>query len=92
MAPHTHLLRGLLLGCRIPLGYIFESNVVEILLRLFPQPAFRNLSLQCLSEVRPHRALEPQDPRPCAWGTDAPVPLYPRTSMWAYQRAEAGSA
>ena len=39
-------------GTRIPLGYIFESNVVEILLRLFPQPAFRNLALQCLSEVR----------------------------------------
>lgn len=50
MSP-TDPLMGLLTGCRIPLGYIFESNVVEILLRLFPQPAFRNLSLQCLSEV-----------------------------------------
>ena len=37
--------------CRIPLGYIFESNIVEILLQLFPQPAFRNSALQCLSEV-----------------------------------------
>ena len=36
---------------RIPLGYIFESNIVEILLQLFPQPAFRNSALQCLSEV-----------------------------------------
>jgi hypothetical protein len=36
----------------VPLGYIFESNLVELLLQLFPQPAFRNTALQCLSEVR----------------------------------------
>lgn len=36
----------------VPLGYVFESNLVEILLKLFPQPAFRNLALQCLTEVR----------------------------------------
>ncbi|KAG1655478.1 hypothetical protein FOA52_008673 [Chlamydomonas sp. UWO 241] len=35
----------------VPLGYIFESNLVELLLQLFPQPAFRNTALQCLSEV-----------------------------------------
>lgn len=35
----------------VPLGYIFESNVIEVLLRLFPQPAFRNISLQCLAEI-----------------------------------------
>lgn len=36
----------------VPLGYIFEkSNVVEVLLRLFPQPAFRNVALQCLAEI-----------------------------------------
>ncbi|GAQ89407.1 exportin 1 [Klebsormidium nitens] len=35
----------------IPLGYIFESNLLEILLKLFPAPPFRNLTLQCLSEV-----------------------------------------
>lgn len=35
----------------VPLGYIFESNMVETLLRLFPQPAYRNLTLQCLAEV-----------------------------------------
>ena len=35
----------------IPLGYIFESNLVEILLKHFPQPAYRNLALQCLTEV-----------------------------------------
>lgn len=36
----------------VPLGYVFESNLVEILLKLFPQPLFRNLALQCLTEVR----------------------------------------
>jgi len=35
----------------VPLGYIFESNLVEVLLRLFPQPPFRNVALQCLAEV-----------------------------------------
>jgi exportin-1 len=35
----------------VPLGYIFESNVTEVLLRLFPQPAFRNIALQCLAEI-----------------------------------------
>ena len=35
----------------VPLGYIFESNLVETLLRLFPQPQLRNLALQCLAEV-----------------------------------------
>ena len=35
----------------VPLGYIFESNLLESLLRIFPQQAFRNVSLQCLTEV-----------------------------------------
>ena len=35
----------------VPLGYIFESNLVQLLLQLFPQPAFRNVALQCLTEV-----------------------------------------
>ncbi|GAX79005.1 hypothetical protein CEUSTIGMA_g6445.t1 [Chlamydomonas eustigma] len=35
----------------VPLGYIFESNLVELLLQMFPQPAFRNTALQCLTEV-----------------------------------------
>ena len=38
----------------VPLGYVFESNLVEILLKLFPQPAFRNLALQCLTEASHH--------------------------------------
>ena len=36
----------------VPLAYVFESNLVENLLRLFPQQAYRNLALQCLTEVR----------------------------------------
>ena len=35
----------------VPLGYIFGSTLVDILLRLFPQPAYRNVALQCLTEV-----------------------------------------
>ncbi|KAL9225073.1 hypothetical protein vseg_001040 [Gypsophila vaccaria] len=35
----------------IPLGYIFESPLLETLLKFFPLPAYRNLTLQCLSEV-----------------------------------------
>ena len=36
----------------VPLAYIFESNLVEVLLKLFPQPPYRNTALQCLTEVR----------------------------------------
>ncbi|CAN1269138.1 Protein EXPORTIN 1A [Linum perenne] len=35
----------------IPLGYIFESILLETLLKFFPNPAYRNLALQCLTEV-----------------------------------------
>ncbi|KAL2558892.1 Protein EXPORTIN 1A [Forsythia ovata] len=35
----------------IPLGYIFESPLLETLLKLFPVLAYRNLTLQCLTEV-----------------------------------------
>lgn len=35
----------------VPLGYILESNIVEVLLALFPQAPFRNVALQCLTEV-----------------------------------------
>jgi exportin-1 len=35
----------------IPLGYIFESNLVETLLRLFAEPVFRNNALRCLGEI-----------------------------------------
>ncbi len=36
----------------VPLGYIFESNLLQMLLQLFPQPTYRNVALQCLTEVR----------------------------------------
>lgn len=45
----------------VPLGYIFESNMVETLLQLFPQPFFRNLALQCLAEVAALRVGEEHD-------------------------------
>ncbi|KAK9095683.1 hypothetical protein Scep_027152 [Stephania cephalantha] len=35
----------------IPLGYIFESPLLETLLNFFPAASYRNLSLQCLTEV-----------------------------------------
>ncbi|WJX89082.1 hypothetical protein P8452_71103 [Trifolium repens] len=35
----------------IPLGFIFESPLLETLLKFFPVPAYRNLTLQCLTEV-----------------------------------------
>lgn len=35
----------------VPLAYIFNSNLVEVLLKLFPQQPFRNVALQCLTEV-----------------------------------------
>jgi len=35
----------------VPAGYIFEGSVVRHLLALFPQAAFRNAALQCLTEV-----------------------------------------
>ncbi|XP_052292467.1 protein EXPORTIN 1A isoform X2 [Citrus sinensis] len=35
----------------IPLGYIFESPLLETLLKFFPMPSYRNLTLQCLTET-----------------------------------------
>jgi exportin-1 len=36
----------------IPLGYIFETGMVMLLAqKFFPEPIFRNASLQCLTEV-----------------------------------------
>lgn len=35
----------------IPLAYIFNTNLLQILLGLFPLPPFRNLALQCLTEI-----------------------------------------
>mmetsp|Transcript_8127 Transcript_8127/g.30464 ORF Transcript_8127/g.30464 Transcript_8127/m.30464 type:complete len:1079 (-) Transcript_8127:1645-4881(-) len=35
----------------IPLGYIFESSLLDTLLKLSPNPEFRNVALQCLGEI-----------------------------------------
>lgn len=35
----------------VPLGYIFESSLVETLLKLFPMAPFRNVALKCLTEI-----------------------------------------
>jgi len=35
----------------VPLVYVFESDVVSALVRLFPAPAFRSPALRCLGEV-----------------------------------------
>ncbi|VAI40691.1 unnamed protein product [Triticum turgidum subsp. durum] len=35
----------------IPVGFIFESPLLETLLKFFPMAAYRNLTLQCLTEV-----------------------------------------
>ncbi|WJX89884.1 Protein EXPORTIN 1B [Trifolium repens] len=35
----------------IPLGFIFESPLLETLLKFIPLPAYRNITLQCLTEV-----------------------------------------
>ncbi|KZZ98620.1 exportin-1 [Moelleriella libera RCEF 2490] len=36
----------------IPLGYIFETNLIETLrTRFLPVPEFRNITLQCLTEI-----------------------------------------
>lgn len=36
----------------IPLGYIFETNLIETLrTRFLSQPEFRNVTLQCLTEI-----------------------------------------
>lgn len=35
----------------IPVGYIFDSPLLDNLLGVFPNPLYRNLSLQCLTEI-----------------------------------------
>ena len=35
----------------IPLGYIFESSLLDTLLALAPNPAYRNIAFLCLSEI-----------------------------------------
>ena len=35
----------------VPMGYIFETNIVETILALFPHPPFRSHALRCITEV-----------------------------------------
>ena len=35
----------------VPLGFILQTNIIEVLLKLFPQPHYRSVALQCLTEV-----------------------------------------
>jgi len=45
----------------IPLGFIFQTNLIHTLLdNFFPVPAFRSSSLQCLTEIATLTDLEPQ--------------------------------
>ncbi len=44
----------------IPLGYIFQTNLIQLLLtRFFPEPLFRNDALDCLTEIATLQDLDP---------------------------------
>lgn len=45
----------------IPLGYIFKTNLIDALLdKFFPEPMFRNDTLDCLAEIGSLSDLEPE--------------------------------
>jgi len=45
----------------IPLGFIFQTNLIEALLnKFFPEPVFRNDTLECLTEIGNLTDLDPQ--------------------------------
>ena len=45
----------------IPLGFIFQTNLIQVLLnKFFPEPIFRNDALDCLTEIGTLQDLEPQ--------------------------------
>ena len=45
----------------IPLGFIFQTNLIDALLdKFFPEPMFRNDTLDCLTEIGSLSELEPQ--------------------------------
>lgn len=45
----------------IPLGFIFQTKLIDILLnKFFPEPMFRNDALDCLTEIGSLSDLEPQ--------------------------------
>eukprot|EP00249_Psilotum_nudum_P020210 c27605_g1_i1 orf=294-2387(+) len=56
MAQHPELIKATLATLHaflswIPLGYIFETPLLDTILKLFPVVAYRNLALKCLTEV-----------------------------------------
>ena len=45
----------------IPLGYIFQTNLIDALVsKFFPAPMFRNEALDCLTEIGTLQGLDPQ--------------------------------
>jgi exportin-1 len=45
----------------IPLGFIFQTNLIKVLLnKFFPEPIFRNDALDCLTEIGTLQDLDPQ--------------------------------
>mmetsp|Transcript_10526 Transcript_10526/g.16158 ORF Transcript_10526/g.16158 Transcript_10526/m.16158 type:complete len:1088 (-) Transcript_10526:113-3376(-) len=45
----------------IPLGFIFQTNLIDVLLnKFFPEPMFRNDALDCLTEIGNLSDLDPQ--------------------------------
>ena len=45
----------------IPLGFIFQTTLIDVLLKkFFPVPAFRNDTLDCLTEIATLQDLDPQ--------------------------------
>jgi len=44
----------------IPLGFIFQTELINILLKFFSEPMFRNDALDCLTEIGTLQDLEPQ--------------------------------
>ena len=45
---------------RIPLGFIFQTNLITTLLqKFFPVPVFRNDALECLTEIASLTDLDP---------------------------------
>lgn len=48
----------------IPLGFIFETNIIEVLRNRFLEvPEFRNVTLKCLTEIAGLQVVEQYDPK-----------------------------
>ena len=60
----------------VPIGYIFSSNMVEQLLKLFPQAPYRNVALQCLTEVGENANLQLHAAKPFRASSVFPLGLH----------------